>query len=225
VDQLFLRAFQADPKSAFGGIVATNQAIDAACARKLVEFFLEVILAPQFTAEALEILKTKKNLRLIEWPEPRLHQLEIRSALGGWLLQDRDDRGKSVHFTKVSAAGSDLTVELLHEIEGAWKICKHVRSNAIVLTQNQATLGIGAGQVSRVDSMRLALDKAKPFLKHAVLASDAFFPFRDSIDLLKGLSIAAIVQPGGSQRDSEVIEACNELGLPLFFTGERHFKH
>jgi len=222
--ELFQRAFESDSKSAFGGIVAFNRLVDEALAHRMSPCFLEVVLAPSFTDEARTIFQNKKNLRLIEWPEPFFHQVEIRGAMGGWLLQDRDTEGTFLEFKKMTE-GPGPSEELLKEMEGAWKVCKHVRSNAIVISQEGVTLGIGAGQVSRIGSLQIALEQSKARLQGAVLASDAFFPFRDSIDLLSGLPIQAIIQPGGSQRDSEVIQACEQLGLPLYFTGMRHFRH
>jgi len=223
-EELFSRAYQADALSAFGGIVATNRPVQASLARKLSEIFLEVVIAPEFDTQALEILKAKKNLRLIAWKSPVFHSFEVRAGLGGWLIQERDPHNVPVTF--LSASGKDFgKPERLRDIQGAWKVCKHVRSNAIVIVKDQCTLGIGAGQVSRIDSLEVALSKAGQNLEGAVVASDAFFPFRDSIDRLKGLGIGAIVQPGGSQRDSEVIQACQENQIPLFFTGKRHFRH
>lgn len=221
---LFTRAFEADPKSAFGGIVATNRAIDQKAARSISEVFLEVIISPRFEPEALEILGQKKNLRLIQWPEPHFHRHEVRAAMGGWLIQERDHFEKRPEFRLVTS-GPTLSENDLQEMEGAWKVCKHVRSNAIVLVKNKQTLGIGAGQVSRIDSLEIALEKSHGKWEGAILASDAFFPFRDSIDRLKGLGIKAVLQPGGSQRDQEVIEACRELEIPLYFTAKRHFRH
>lgn len=224
VSKLFEKAFQADSKSAFGGIIATNQTVDLQCAEKLKDIFLEVVIAPAFSSEAIQWLEQKKNLRLIQWPNPQFQSLEVRAALGGWLIQDRDSRG--THPDLINAVSSEEPdSELRSELEGAWRVCKHVKSNAIVCAKKGVTLGIGAGQMSRVDSMRIALEKSRGFTEGAVIASDAFFPFRDSIDLLKGLGVRAVIQPGGSQKDAEVIQACRELGVTLFLTGERHFKH
>lgn len=224
VSELFQQALEADSKSAFGGIVATNQPVDVLSAQALSEVFLEVILAPSFELPALEFLNRKKNLRLIQWQKPFFSNFEIRPALGGFLVQERDPGGTSVSL-KAMTSHPLLTPRLKNDIEGAWKICKHVRSNAIVIVQDQRTVGIGGGQVSRIDALNLAVQKARPKLHGAVLASDAFFPFRDNIEALQGLPILAIVEPGGSQRDAEVIQACQEFGFPLYFTGERHFKH
>lgn len=224
VSELFQQALEADSKSAFGGIVAANQPVDGVSAQALSEIFLEVIIAPSFEHSALDVLNRKKNLRLIQWQKPFFSSFEIRPALGGFLVQERDSGGTSVTL-KPMTSHQELTPRLQNDIEGAWKICKHVRSNAIVIVQDQRTVGIGGGQVSRIDALNLAVQKARPKLQGAVLASDAFFPFRDSIEALQGLPILAIVEPGGSQRDAEVIQACEEFGFPLFFTGQRHFRH
>ncbi|MFM8270177.1 MAG: bifunctional phosphoribosylaminoimidazolecarboxamide formyltransferase/IMP cyclohydrolase [Pseudomonadota bacterium] len=222
--ELFKRALDSDSKSAFGGIVATNKAIDEASALLIREIFLEVIASPFFEPGALKILADKKNLRLIQWPHPRFHKFEIKAAMGGWLVQERNGLGVNPEF-RLMTSGPSLSPSDREEMRGAWRICKHVRSNAIVLVKNQRTVGIGAGQMSRIDSLEMALQKAKGQCDGAILASDAFFPFRDSIDRLKGLGIKAVLQPGGSQRDQDVIDACRELEIPLYFTGERHFRH
>jgi len=222
--ELFTQAFEADSKSAFGGIVATNQVIDAKSAHLFSEVFLEVIISPRFQPAALSILSKKKNLRLIEWPTPYFQNYEVRAAMGGWLIQERDLLGSQSEFRCVTS-GPELTQKDLQDMGGAWKVCKHVRSNAIVLVKSNRTLGVGAGQVSRIDALEIALEKAQGKCDGAILASDAFFPFRDSIDRLKGLGIRAVIQPGGSQRDQEVIQACQELEIPLYFTAERHFRH
>lgn len=224
---LFNRALGADEISAFGGIVALNREVDAPSAQRMADIFLEVIIAPQFTEEAHQILGRKKNLRLIEWKNPRFQLYEVRTALGGWLLQHRDDASEGTGWKEVTSTKIDpaLKGDLLH----AWKVAKFCRSNAIVIAQNGRTIGLGAGQTSRVDAVKIAVEKAAAHATSSspsrVLASDAFFPFRDNIDLLKGQGIHAIIQPGGSQRDPEVIAACNELGIAMVFTGTRHFRH
>jgi phosphoribosylaminoimidazolecarboxamide formyltransferase/IMP cyclohydrolase len=224
--QIFTRAFEADNQSAFGGIVALNFEVDGDTAKAMSPIFLEVILAPEFSAEAREILGAKKNLRLIKWAQlktPVKSGFEVRKAMGGWLVQETDAHGAPTTkpvTEKTVAPGTEA------DLNFAWLVCKHVRSNAIVIAQNGVTLGIGAGQMSRVDAVGVALEKAKgKITPGAILASDAFFPFRDNIDRLKDTGIGAIIQPGGSQRDAEVIQACNEQGLAMVFTGERHFRH
>jgi phosphoribosylaminoimidazolecarboxamide formyltransferase / IMP cyclohydrolase len=224
VVETFQAALQGDSKSAFGGVVATNRIVDAAAAEAMSSLFLEVILAPGFDSAAKEVLAAKKNLRLIEWPSPSVQPFDVRAALGGWLVQSADTRGIPTKFEQITTTkvhDEELKTDLLF----SWLVCKHVRSNAIVIAKSGRTLGIGAGQMSRVDAVHIALQKASSFTGGAVLASDAFFPFRDNIDLLKGKGIRAIIQPGGSQRDGEVIQACNELGIAMVFTGERHFRH
>lgn len=221
--ELFGRAFAADSKSAFGGIVACNRPVDAEAARAMAEIFLEVVAAPSFSAEAQAIFADKKNLRLVELQSIPKPHMEVRAAMGGWLVQDADTAElgdlKTVTRTQVPA-------EAASDIAFAWKVVKHVRSNAIAIAKGGVTLGLGAGQTNRVDSVSIALKRCPPeALKGAVLASDAFFPFRDNIDLLKGLGLAAIVQPGGSKRDDEVIAACDEYGIAMVFTGIRHFRH
>ncbi len=222
--EVYMRALACDAQSAFGGIVATNAIVDKAAAEKMGEHFLEVVLAKGFTDEAKAFFQKKKNLRLIEWPEPTDPSFEVRASLGGWLLQSPDSAEKGFEYKTVTR--NPPPQDSYADINFAWKICKHVRSNAIVLAKNQATLGIGAGQMSRVDAVRIALEKSSVHsLEGAVLASDAFFPFRDNIDLLKGRNISVVVQPGGSVRDEEVIAACEDQGIAMVFTGKRHFRH
>ena len=224
INTLFKRSLEGDPQSAFGGIVAANREIDSAAAEAMSQLFLEVIVAPSFSEEAKQILKSKKNLRLIEWKEPSFNSVEIRASLGGWLVQTRDSIGPQKELNCVTK-NKHLTPELIADLNFAWMVCKHVRSNAIVLAKNGQTVGIGAGQMSRVDAVQFALEKAKGKTSGAVLASDAFFPFRDNIDLLKNSGIKAIIQPGGSLRDSEIIQACDEQEILMVFTGKRHFRH
>ncbi len=222
--ELWKRAFEADSKSAFGGIVAFNRPIQGRTAEEMSGVFLEVVIAPSVSADAAAAFSKKKNLRVIEWAKPAFQPFEVRTALGGWLVQEADTMGwpsevKTVTKTQVPKDAWD-------DLKFAWLVCKHVRSNAILLAKNGATLGIGAGQVSRVDAVHLALSKSPPgSAKGAVLASDAFFPFRDNIDLLKNTGIRAIIQPGGSVRDEEVIQACDEQAIAMVFTGGRHFRH
>jgi phosphoribosylaminoimidazolecarboxamide formyltransferase / IMP cyclohydrolase len=224
--ETFQRAFEADSKSAFGGIVSLNRPVDGATAQAMSSIFLEVVISPSYTQEALEIFAKKKNLRLIEWSKPEFNPFELRAAMGGWLIQSSDGTGAAIPtqlVTKTKVASNSVD-----DLSFAWKVVKHVRSNAIVIAKNGTTLGIGGGQTSRVESVEIALRKAENSpagISGSVLASDAFFPFRDNIDLLKGKKIAAIIQPGGSQRDAEVIDACDELGIAMVFTAKRHFRH
>jgi phosphoribosylaminoimidazolecarboxamide formyltransferase/IMP cyclohydrolase len=220
---IFEKALSCDPKSAFGGFIAVNRGIDKAAAESISQIFSEVIIAPEFDSGAKDVFAAKKNLRLLEWAAPQQLNYEVRAALGGWLVQTQDTQGIPARFEEVTQ--KKVAPEWKNDLIFAWLVCKHARSNAIVLAKNGKTIGVGAGQMSRVDAVNIALQKCNESLEGAVLASDAFFPFRDNIDLLKGKGISAIIQPGGSQRDGEVVQACNELGIAMVFTGERHFRH
>lgn len=224
LQDLFERALSCDSKSAFGGIVACNRPVDEATAQAMSKIFLEVIIAPHFETKALAVFQQKKNLRLIEWNNPQFNSVEVRPSMGGWLVQSADS--VSIPKELKSVTQKNILNQSIHnDLIFAWLVSKHVRSNAIVIAKDGQTIGIGAGQMSRVDAVQIALEKAKGKTSGAVLASDAFFPFRDNIDLLKNSGITAIIQPGGSQRDQEVIDACNEQGLTMVFTGHRHFRH
>ena len=224
-------AIDSDPVSAFGGIIGVNRDFDADCARIVEPMFLEVIVAPSFSNDAREVLAKKKNLRLIVAAEPAAGT-EYRSAAGGILAQG-SDVVKSEAQTRVSVPWEawkvvttrQPTAEDLDALEFAWIVCAHVKSNAIVLTNRNQTVGIGAGQMSRVDAAKVAIMKSILPTAGTYAASDAFFPFRDGLDLLADAGITAIIQPGGSVRDAEVIAAANERGLTMVFTGERHFRH
>ncbi len=224
VSELFARAFAADSKSAFGGIVACNRPVDADAARAMGEIFLEVVAAPSFSSEAQAIFATKKNLRLVELTQLPTAGFEVRAALGGWLVQDTDSATPPTQLQTVTQ--TPVPADAWEDLRFAWTVVKHMRSNAILVARDQISLGMGAGQTSRVDAVQIALNKT-PADKRvgAVLASDAFFPFRDNIDLLKGTGIRAIIQPGGSKKDAEVIQACDEAGIAMAFTGIRHFRH
>lgn len=225
--EAYRQALACDPVSAFGGIVGCNREVDIATAEQIAEIFTEVVIAPSFSEEALERLKRKKNLRLLATGEftPRYAEPMIRSFVGGFLVQDRDisfvPREK---WRRVTEAGLE-SEEDLDGLEFAWRVAKWVKSNAVVITTRTATVGIGAGQMSRVDSMRLAVEKARSPIEGCFVASDGFFPFRDSIDEIAKHKVRAIIQPGGSVRDNEVIAACNEHGIAMYFTGRRHFRH
>lgn len=225
LEDAYRKALATDPVSAFGGIVSFNKSVDEPAAKAVLEIFTEVIIAPSFSASALEILKTKKNLRVLRAGEPKISgQLEYRQISGGMLVQTRD-----VHRLKKS----DLKVvtkrqPTAEEVEGllfAWTVCKHTKSNAIVYARAGQTVGVGAGQMSRVDSVKLGAMRAQLPVKGSVLSSDAFFPFRDGIDEAAKHGITAVIQPGGSVKDSEVIAAADEHGLAMVFTSVRHFKH
>jgi phosphoribosylaminoimidazolecarboxamide formyltransferase/IMP cyclohydrolase len=231
VSEALRAAFDSDPVSAFGGIIGVNRDFDGDCARIVEPMFLEVIVAPSFSDDAREILSKKKNLRLIVAAEPATG-IEYRSAAGGILAQG-SDVVKSQAQTRVSVRWEawqvvttrQPTAEDLEALEFAWIVCAHVKSNAIVLTNRAQTIGIGAGQMSRVDAAKVAIMKSIVPTTGTYAASDAFFPFRDGVDLLADAGVTAIIQPGGSVRDAEVIAAANERDLMMVFTGERHFRH
>lgn len=217
------QAIACDPVSAFGGVIAANREFSAECARSLGSLFVECIIAPGFSEEAIEILAKKKNLRLVV-PGSIKQQSEIRSVLGGFLRQDIDEGDpENTAWTVVTKRAP--TAEETAALGFAWKACISVKSNAIVLAQENATVGIGGGQPNRVDSVRIAVSRAGERAKGSVLASDAFFPFPDSVEEAAKAGITAIIQPGGSIRDKEAIDAANNAGIAMVFTGVRHFRH
>ncbi len=224
----FAKALECDPVSAFGGIIGLSKPVDEETASLIKETFFEVVAAPSFDAKALDILKPKKNLRLLEVPglgKPFSPEgWNTRKITGGLLVQERDLSRESVRDAKVVTKRAPAEEEWA-SLEFAWRICKHVKSNAIVYAKNGRTLGIGAGQMSRVDSAKIAVMKARTSLKGSVVASDAFFPFRDGVDAAAEAGATAVVQPGGSKRDDEVIAAADEHKMAMVFTGIRHFKH
>jgi phosphoribosylaminoimidazolecarboxamide formyltransferase/IMP cyclohydrolase len=226
--EAYERAFACDPISAFGGIIVLNRAIDRETAEKLNEQFIEVLFAPAYDDAALEVLTQKKNLRILEDNERRIPlagETEEKQVLGGLLVQDRDSDITDRADMEVVTARQP-TDEEWQELLFGWRVCKHVKSNAIVLTRDLATVGIGAGQMSRVDSVRLALEKSRvDSLSGAVMASDAFFPFSDGPELAMEAGVSAIIQPGGSVRDDEVIAAADAAGAAMVFTKRRHFRH
>ena len=225
--EAYLRARECDPVSAFGGIVGFNRTVDGAAAKELSSTFLEAIIAPGYTEEALEIFKAKKNVRVMQVPDISSYArkgYDLKKVVGGLLVQGRDlGMVKAVDCRLVTERRP--TMAEYEALDFAWRICKHVKSNAIVFTSKDQTVGIGAGQMSRVDSSRIAVQKAQLPVKGTVLASDAFFPFRDGVDAAAEAGVTAIIQPGGSVRDEEVIQAANEHGIAMIFTGMRHFRH
>ena len=227
-EEAYRRALSTDPISAFGGIVAFNEKVDATVANSVNEVFTEVVIAPEFDSEALEIFKKKKNLRVLQIEKTsNLPSLEYKQISGGFLVQDRDILQISAEDLKI-VSQKQPTEDEIRALLFAWKVCKHVKSNAIVFANESQTIGVGAGQMNRVDSVRIAAVRAERFnlpLQNSVIASDAFFPFRDNIDEAAKFGISAIIQPGGSVKDNEVIEAANEHNLAMVFTGARHFKH
>ena len=235
--EAYLRAYHCDQTSAFGGIVALNQVLDAATAEEIVKIFTEVVIAPEATDEARAIFAAKKNLRLLTTgalPDAKAKGLAFKQVAGGFLVQDRDSGHVLPSDLKVVTKRAP-SAEELRDLMFAWTVAKHVKSNAIVYVKDGATVGVGAGQMSRVDSTRIAARKAQdmaealglpsPLTKGAVVASDAFFPFADGLITAAEAGATAIIQPGGSMRDDEVIAAADERGLAMVFTGQRHFRH
>ncbi len=250
--EAYRKAYLGDPNAAMGGIIAFNRKINAELADAIMDslarwgkdagagaFFAEIIIAPDFDEDAIEIIRTKKrwgeNVRLLKvngWngkervnlPEDKLAGWDVKRVRGGFLIQTRDEVGLNEDQWKVVSKRRP-TEDELRDLKFGWLVCKHVKSNAIVVVKGERLLGVGAGQMSRVNSTRLATEQAGDECKGAVLASDAFFPFRDSIDYAHKLGITAVIEPGGSKRDEEVIQAADEYDIALVFTGVRHFKH
>jgi phosphoribosylaminoimidazolecarboxamide formyltransferase/IMP cyclohydrolase len=228
LQEAYAKALTTDPEAAFGGIIAFNRELDAAAAQEVAKLFVEVLIAPSFSAEALQILGSKKNLRLLQIPLGRsMNAYEIKRVGGGVLLQSPDTR--NLAFSELEVVTTlRPTPQQLEDMLFAWRVAKFVKSNAIVFCANGMTLGVGAGQVSRVDAARAAVMKSQQAglsLAGSAVASDAFFPFRDGVDVVADAGATCIIQPGGSVRDQEVIDAANERGLVMMFTGVRHFRH
>jgi len=223
----YLKAYACDPVSAFGGVLAFNRIVDAATAGEVAKLFVECIVAPGFADKAKEIFAAKKNLRLLELPAGGLEpdrELQLKRILGGMLVQ-QPDLGELSDDELRTVTKRAPTPEEMHTMRFAWKVAKHVKSNAIVFAKDGATLGVGAGQMSRVDSVRIAVMKAQSPLQGTVVASDAFFPFPDGVEEAAKAGATAVIQPGGSVRDTDVIAAADRLGLAMVFTGIRHFLH
>ena len=225
IDSALVRALDSDRVSCFGGIIALNREVNAACATEITGAFYECIVAPKFDDEAKEILSTKKNLRLLELDldNMQVKPYNVRSILGGILVQEKDNEPANVDDWKV-VSERQPTVQERIDLTFAWKVCRHVRSNAILVASDGATLGVGAGQMNRVGSAKIAL-QAYTQVSGAALASDGFFPFGDTVRLAYDYGIKAVIQPGGSIKDQESIDACNELDMTMIFTGKRHFLH
>ena len=223
---VYKRAFNADSLSAFGGIIAINQPCDDILAKEISKVFVEIVLAPAFTKKSLEIFSKKKNLRVLEVGniQSREQLLEVRNVVGGVIVQETDTSILSEDNLQVVTENKPSDSDIKTMLFG-WKVLKHVKSNGILIVKDNTTVGVGAGQVSRVDSVDIAMKKSGESIKDSILCSDAFFPFRDSIDKIAGSGIKAVLQPGGSVRDDEVISACNEHGIAMVFTGQRCFKH
>ncbi len=231
ITQAYTRAFRTDPTSAFGGIIAFNRELDAATAQEILERqFVEVILAPGVSAQAAALLASKDGVRVLQVGDlgaPMAHLLEYKSVAGGLLVQTRDDSSLSARDLRVVTSRAPSPEELA-DLWFAWAVVKYVKSNAIVCVKDKMTMGIGAGQMSRVISSRIAAMKAADAglsMQAAAVASDAFFPFRDGLDVLAEFGIRSVIQPGGSKRDAEVIAAADEHGIAMVFTGVRHFRH
>jgi phosphoribosylaminoimidazolecarboxamide formyltransferase/IMP cyclohydrolase len=220
------KAHMCDPVSAFGGVIATNRPVSVTMAKQVASIFTEVIVAPSYELEALSILLEKKNLRVLEMPANYSREaLEYKQVSGGVLVQESDDfsKFKSSNWKLVTGKKADLGT--MNELEFAWRACRAVKSNGILLARDGASVGVGMGQVNRVDSCKLAVERAESRAKGSVAASDAFFPFADGLQILIDAGVRALVQPGGSVRDDEVIAAADAAGLTMYFTGERHFFH
>jgi phosphoribosylaminoimidazolecarboxamide formyltransferase/IMP cyclohydrolase len=234
--EAYSKAFKTDSTSAFGGIIAFNRPLDGAAAQAVSRQFVEVLMAPGFTPEALEVFKAKANVRVLEialppggnsdWANGR-NAMDVKRVGSGLLMQTADNRELAVGELKV-VTGKQPTKQELQDLLFAWKVAKFVKSNAIVFCKDGMTMGVGAGQMSRLDSARIASIKAQHAnlsLQGTVVASDAFFPFRDGLDVVVDAGATCVIQPGGSMRDEEVIAAANERGVAMVFSGVRHFRH
>ncbi len=223
----YAKAHLCDPVSAFGGVVAANRTVTVAMAEPLSQVFTEVIIAPDYELEALEILKRKPSIRILTCSQTRISPFELRPVSGGVLVQETDlinaEGDDSKNWKQVT--GGAVSPEIMSDLVFAWRAVRAVKSNAILLANDGAAVGIGMGQVNRVDSAKLAVDRAGDRVAGSVAASDAFFPFADGLEILTAAGVTAIVQPGGSVRDEEVIAAAQKAGVALFFTGTRHFSH
>jgi len=222
----FTRAYEADSISIFGGIIACNREVDEATAKQMKEIFLEIVIAPSFTPEALTILQEKKNIRLLTIPmDEDISVYEKMTSVKGGLLVQTNDNGTVTKDDLTVVTNTEPTEAEIADLLFAWKAVKHVKSNAIVLAKNKQTVGIGAGQMNRIGAAVIALDQAGDKAKGSVLASDAFFPMPDTVESAIASGVTAIIQPGGSKRDQDSIDKCNEHGIVMVTTGMRHFKH
>lgn len=223
----YQHAHECDPVSAFGGVVAANRTVDLAMAEPLSKIFTEVIIAPDYDADALELLMKKPSIRILKCDVTTINPLELRPVSGGVLLQATDviDANGDTPANWKQVSGQTVDEQTMKDLEFAWRSVRAVKSNAILLAKSTASVGIGMGQVNRVDSARLAVSRAGDRVKGSVAASDAFFPFADGLQILIDAGVTAVVQPGGSVRDEEVIAAAQTAGIPMFFTGTRHFSH
>jgi phosphoribosylaminoimidazolecarboxamide formyltransferase / IMP cyclohydrolase len=226
IEEAYQKAYEADPTSIFGGIIAANREIDGATAARLHEIFLEIIIAPSFTQEALDILTTKKNLRLltIEFDQSEKREMQLTTIKGGLLVQEEDTYGFEDADITIPTKRQPTEQEWV-DLKLAWKVVKHVKSNAIVLAKDDMTIGVGAGQMNRVGAAQIAINQAGEKAKGAALGSDAFFPMSDTVEAAAKAGITAIIQPGGSIRDEDSIKKADEYGIAMVFAGVRHFKH
>lgn len=225
--EAYKKAYEADPVSIFGGIVAVNEEVDARTAEEMAKIFLEIIIAPSYSDDALKILKEKKNLRVLKLDGIKFRPekaFELKRVSGGLLVQDSDYDDFSMEDIKY-VTEKKPTEEQMKDLLFAWKVVKHVKSNAIVIAKDGKTLGIGPGQTNRIWSAQMSIERAGEHVKGAVMASDAFFPFSDVAEAAANAGISAIIQPGGSIRDQDSIDVCNKAGIAMIFTGMRHFKH
>ena len=221
------KAFECDPVSAFGSVIAVNRTVDVPTAERLSELFVEVLFAPAYEPEALEILQRKQDIRILENRERRQMnpgELDAKRVLGGILVQDKDGDAEERDEMTVATKRHPSEQEW-GDLIFAFRVAKHVKSNAIVIARDLGTLGVGAGQMSRVDSTRIAIEKARADLKGAVIGSDAFFPFPDAVEMAIEAGVTAFMQPGGSKGDEAAIETCDKMGAAMVFTGRRHFLH
>ncbi|WP_313758656.1 bifunctional phosphoribosylaminoimidazolecarboxamide formyltransferase/IMP cyclohydrolase [Tissierella sp.] len=224
--EAYKKAYECDEVSIFGGIIAANREIDEKVAEKINEIFIEIVMAPSFTEKALKVLAQKKNIRILQIDsilDKKYKELDIKKVLGGLLVQDKDSILLNEEIKVVTK--NQPTEKQMEDLLFAWKAAKSVKSNGVVIAKDKATIGIGLGEVNRVWAVQNAIERAGEKVKGAVLASDGFFPFKDSIELLSGAGVAAIIQPGGSLKDSEVIEEADKNSISMIITGIRHFKH
>lgn len=226
--EAYQKAYEADPVSIFGGIVAANREIDARTAEQINQIFVEIVIAPAYSEQALTILSGKKNIRILELPEIAVKHpagmFDMKKVAGGLLVQEYDDQFYHEQDLKCVTERKPTEAELA-QLNFAWKVVKYAKSNAIVLAKDNHTVGVGPGQTNRIEALEIALDYAKENAAGSVLASDAFFPFGDCVEAAAKAGITAIMQPGGSIRDQESIDACNKYGIAMVFNGMRHFKH
>ncbi len=222
--EAFKKAFEGDSKSAFGGIVGFNKPLDAEAAEQMKSIFFEVIIAPDFSPEALKVFKKKKNLRIVKMPLDYTETRDIKTVPGGFVFQGRDNESKPYEDFELKTSRT-LTEKEIIDVRLGWKLIKFVKSNGIIIVKDGMLIGVGAGQMSRVDSVDISIRKSQSPLEGSVLISDAFFPFADSVEAAAEHNISVLVEPGGSVRDNEVIEKAEEKGISLLFTGMRHFKH